>query len=138
MVRGGKKKKQASKSSDDETKKGPPTENMKARLRQNGSEYTRNMRRVFCIPPAAFARVARSVIAYHGNDANVGKISGKALRALQRFTEAGMVDLLSKARLIMIGGLDEKKGAKKTMTVKYLKIAENAFRVAPGARMEAL
>ena len=118
--------------------KEPMSVTKKARVLQSATENTRSTRRMFCIPPAAFARVARGIIEIHGTPVQIGKISPQALRALQRFTETNMVDTLDKARLVMIGGEDEKKGAKKTLTVKYLRIVDKAFKVAPGARMDAL
>jgi hypothetical protein len=111
----------------------------KARVLQSATENTRKTRRMFCIPPAAFARVARHIIAFNGTDFQIGKISPMALRAIQRFTETSMVDTIAKARLVMTGGDDGKKSANKTMTVKYLRIVEKAFKVAPGAHtMSAL
>lgn len=119
--------------------KAAPSATKKARVLQSATENTRKTRRMFCIPPAAFSRVARGIIDYHGKGFQIGKISPQALRALQRFTETSMVDTLDKARLVMTGGSDdEKKGANKTMTVRYLSIVDKAFKVAPGARMDSL
>ena len=112
-----------------------PSATKKARIHQSATENTRIKRRAFCIPSAAFTRVARGIIQYRGKDFMIGKISAKALRALQRFTETSMVDTLDKARLVMIGGDEEKKGAKRTLTVKHLRIVNQ---VAPGGRMAAL
>ena len=109
----------------------------KARIMQGASENSRKTRHMFCIPPAAFGRVARGIIDQYGNH-KVSKISPQALRDLQRFAESSMVDHLDKARLVMVGGVHEKKATNKTMTVRYLDIIETALRTVPGARMEAL
>ena len=109
----------------------------KARVLQSATENTRSTRHRFAIPPAAFGRVARGIIVYHGHSLDIGKISPKALAALQRFTEASIVDHIDKARMIM-GADDTDKQRKKTLTVRHLKIADKAFSVTPGARLELM
>ena len=103
----------------------------KARVLQSATENTRSSRRRFAIPPTAFGRVARGIIQVHGHDMNIGKISPKAIKALQRYTEATIVDQLDKARLIM--------GDKThTLKVNHLKIANKIAHSGLGTRLESL
>lgn len=110
----------------------------KARALQSATENTRRTTRMFCIPPAAFARVARGIMSVYGKDSRIGRISPLALRALQRFSEASMVDQIAKARLVMIGGKNEEAATRKTLNVHHLMVVDHAFQVTPGAMMEAL
>jgi histone H3/H4 len=103
----------------------------KARTLQGATEHTRINRNRFAIPPTAFGRVARGIIHVHGSSSNIGKISPKALEALQRFVEASMVDQLDTARAIM----GEKA---RTLKVDHLKIANKVAHSGAGVRMESL
>jgi hypothetical protein len=106
------------------------TATAKARILQGATENTRSSRRRFAIPPVAFGRVARAIIQVHGHEFSIGKISPKALEALQRFTEGSIVDQLDKARIIM--------GDKaRTLKVSHLKIANKIAHSGAGTRLES-
>ena len=107
------------------------TATKKARVLQSATEHTRSSRRRFAIPPTAFGRVARGIIRVHGHDLDIGKISPKALNALQRYTEATIVDQLDKARLIMGDGTH-------TLKVSHLRIANKVAHGGLGTRLESL
>lgn len=103
----------------------------KARKLQKATEHTRNARVRYAIPAAAFARVARIIVRHHGSTLNVSKISPQAIDALQRYVEQSVSSQLDKTRIIM--GED-----KKTLSVKYLSVADRAFEVGGAATMVPL
>ncbi len=126
--RAARKKKASSDEPPVEHRKGTLT-NMAARIEQGKTEYARD--KGVSIARASFARVVRSTLSER--ECDIKRISPKAILALQRFAEQSVGDHINRAAHIA-----EAIGNSKTLMVKHLEAAENAFHVSGGAKLDAL